>query len=110
VPHSQKTIEAARDSFAKQLLHLTDQDRILSVARLSTAYGIGAGLLLPLSVQAESLMFPAQPHSKALFKALEVYKPNVLVATPSVYAQLAHDAERLQIDKPLVGLRHVIAG
>ena len=83
---------------------------MLSVARLSTAYGLGVGLMLPLAVQAESLLFPAQPHSKALFKALDNYRPTVLFATPSVYAQLAYDAERLGVVKPLEGLRHVIAG
>jgi len=110
VPHCQRTIGAAYDSFARDLLGLTPADRMLSVARLSTAYGLGAGLLLPLAVQAESLLFPAQPHSKAVFKAIESYRPTVLVATPSVYAQLAHDAEEQKVDKPLVGLRHAIAG
>ena len=110
VPHSQKTIAAVVDSFGRDLLELTAGDRMLSVARLSTAYGLGSGLLVPLALQAESLLFPAQPHSKAVFKALETYKPTVLVATPSVYAQLAHDAEQQQIAKPLEGLRHVIAG
>src|SRR5690606_22709781 len=37
VPHCQRTIAAAHESFAKGLLELTDKDRILSVARLSTA-------------------------------------------------------------------------
>jgi benzoate-CoA ligase family protein len=110
VPHCQRTVNAANDSFGRDLLQLTAADRMLSVARLSTAYGLGSGLLLPLAMQAESLLFPAQPHSKALFKALESYKPTVLVATPSVYAQLAHDAEQLGVAKPLVGLRHAIAG
>jgi benzoate-CoA ligase family protein len=110
VPHCQRSISAVRDSYARELLQLTAADRMLSVARLSTAYGLGAGLLLPLAVHAESLLFPAQPHSKAVFKALDSYKPTVLFATPSVYAQLAHDAELLEITKPLVGLRHVVAG
>jgi benzoate-CoA ligase len=110
VPHCQRTIGAVRDSFAHELLQLTPADRMLSVARLSTAYGLGAGLLLPLAVQAESLLFPAQPHSKALFEAVERYQPTVLFATPSVYAQLAHDAEALHVGQPLVGLRHAIAG
>jgi benzoate-CoA ligase family protein len=110
VPHSQHTISAVHDSFARELLQLTADDRILSVARLSTAYGLGAGLLMPLAVQAESLLFPAQPHSKSLFKAVDTHKPTVLVATPSVYAQLAHDAEHDRVVKPLVGLRHAIAG
>jgi benzoate-CoA ligase len=110
VPHCQRTISAAHDSFARELLGLTAADRMLSVARLSTAYGLGSGLLLPLAVQAESLLFPAQPTSRALFKAVEHYRPTVLVATPSVYAQLAHDAEQHAVVKPLVGLRHAIAG
>ena len=110
VPHCQRTIAAAHESFAKQLLEQTEADRILSVARLSTAYGLGAGLLLPLAVPTESLLFPAQPQSDPLFKALQTYKPTVLFATPSVYAQLAHDAEKKQVGKPLGKLRHAVAG
>ncbi|MDB4957841.1 MAG: AMP-dependent synthetase and ligase [Myxococcales bacterium] len=110
VPHTQQTIAAARQSFAQALLQLTDQDRILCVARLSTAYGLGSGLFLPLAVQAESLLFPAQPHSGPMFAQLRTYKPTVLFATPSVYAQLAHDAEKEGIHKPLAQLRHAVAG
>jgi len=110
VPHSKRTIAAANNSFAKDLLKLTAEDRILSVARLSTAYGLGAGLLLPLLIQAESLLFPAQPHSQLLFDALETYKPTVLFATPSVYAQLAHDAEKTGVTRPLANLRSAVAG
>jgi len=110
VPHTQRTIEAARESFAKDLLQLTSADRVFSVARLSTAYGLGAGLMLPISVQAESLLFPAQAKSEPLFEALRTYQPTVLFATPSIYAQLAHDAERIQVAKPLAKLRCAIAG
>ncbi len=110
VPHSKRTISAANNSFARDLLQLTTSDKILSVARLSTAYGLGAGLLLPLAMQAECLLFPAQPRSDALFKSVESYRPTVLFATPSVYAQLAHDAELAKIDKPLARLRHCVAG
>jgi benzoate-CoA ligase family protein len=110
VPHSKRTIQAVCGSFARDLLQLGPRDRILSVVRLSTGYGLGAGLLLPLAVQAESLLFPAQPHSALLFAALDSYEPSVLFATPSVYSQLAHDAERLAVERPLSRLRHAVAG
>jgi benzoate-CoA ligase len=110
VPHSQRSIHAAHASFARELLQLTAGDRVLSVARLSTAYGLGAGLLMPLAEQAESLLFPAQPHSAALFDAVVGYQPTILLATPSLYAQLAHDAEADKRDRPLAGLRHAVAG
>jgi benzoate-CoA ligase family protein len=110
VPHCKRTIAAAHDSFARGLLQLTAEDRVLSVGRLSTAYGLGGGLLLPLAVRAESMMFPSQPRSRLVFEALASYQPTVLFATPSVYAQLAHDAEKLGITKPLEKLRHAVAG
>jgi benzoate-CoA ligase family protein len=110
VPHNQRTIKAAHDSFARELLQLSEQDRILCVARLSTAYGLGSGLFLPLATQAESLLFPEQPQSQPLFDALSSFKPTVLFATPSVYAQMAHDAEAKGLQKPLASLRHVVAG
>lgn len=110
VPHTKRTIVAANDTFARDFLQMSSQDRILSVARLSTAYGLGAGMLLPLLLQAEALLFPEQPQSKLLFDALTSYKPNVLFATPSVYAQLAHDAEEQTLERPLANLRHAVAG
>jgi benzoate-CoA ligase family protein len=110
VPHTQRTIEAARDSFFRELLRLTSDDRILSIARLSTAYGLGTGLFLPLAVQAEALLFPEQPHSDPVFSALRSFAPTALFATPSVYAQLAHDAEAQKLAKPLAALRYAVAG
>ncbi len=110
VPHCQRTLAAAHESFARDLLGLSEVDRILSVARLSTAYGLSAGLLMPLAVPTESLLFPGQPHSDKLFAALETYQPTVLFATPSVYAQLAYDAEQKQVSRPLAALRHAVAG
>lgn len=110
VPHSARTIRAATDSFARGLLQLGASDRVLNVARLSTANGLGAGLLFPLGVQAETLLFPGQPQSEPLFQVLETYQPTVLFATPSLYAQLAHDAEKSGRANALRSLRHAIAG
>ncbi len=110
VPHSQRSLEAASTSFGRGLLGLTSADRILSIARLSTAYGLGAGLLLPLAVQAESLLFPAQPKSEGILEAMRTFQPTVLFATPSLYSQLAHDAEISNLPRPLAGLREAVAG
>jgi benzoate-CoA ligase len=110
VPHSLRTIRATYESFARELLQLTEDDRILCIARLSTAYGLGSGLLLPLAAKAESLLFPEQPQSEKVFKVVEQFRPTVLVATPSLYAQLAHDAEKQGRAKPLGELRVAVAG
>lgn len=109
VAHSRRTIEAACEAFAGELLGLSSVDRVLSVVRLSTALGLAMGLVIPLAHHAESQVFPAQPQSGPLFDAVGTYGPTVLFATPSVYAQLVHDADGEGIAAPLASLRRAIA-
>lgn len=108
IGHSAQTIAAAHDSAGLRFLEMGPADRVLSVARLSTAYGLGVGLLFPLAAGAQVLMFPAQPKSESLYAAIAAFGPTLLFATPSIYGQLVQDAGSRQ--RPLAGLRAAVAG
>jgi benzoate-CoA ligase len=110
VPHTHATPIAAYDSFAAKFLAIAEGDRILSVTRLATAYGLGTGLLFPLLAGAESALVPEQPKSDVLFAAIERHQPTLLCATPSVYGQLARDVDQAGRAKPLAGLRVAVSG
>jgi len=110
VPHSHATPLRAFESLCRGPLPMGEEDRVLSVVRLWTAYGLGAGLLFPLAAGAEILLMPEQPHSRAVFAALESFRPTVLFATPSVYGQLARDAEARGLERPLAELRFCVSG
>ena len=110
VPHTHRTLLAAYESYAEGLLGMTAADRVLSVARLATAYGLGSGLIFPLAAGAESILLPEQPRSDPLFAAITRHHPTILVATPSVFGQLTRDAEEDRLDRPLAGLRTAVAG
>jgi benzoate-CoA ligase len=110
VAHSHRTIWAAYECYAKNFLQLTEDDRVLSVIRLSTAYGLGSGLLFPLAMGAETIMLPEQPRSEVLVAAVEKSRPTILFATPSIYGQLARDCIDGAIMQPLKGLRLATAG
>jgi benzoate-CoA ligase family protein len=111
VPHSHMTplraYQALRDGGA---IVMTEGDRVLSVVRLWTAYGLGTGLIFPLAAGAEALLLPAQPSSPAVFAALQAFHPTILLATPSVYGQLARDADAAAMKKPLESLRYCVSG
>jgi len=100
----------AFESFAKEFLGLTHEDRVFSTVRLSTVYGLGTGLLFPLLAGAETLLMPEQPHSSSIFESIKEFKPTIFSATPAVYGQLARDASRSGNTKILSGLRWCIAG
>lgn len=110
VPHTHATPLRAFESLCRGPLPLDEQDRVLSVARMWTAYGIGAGLLFPLAAGAETLLLPEQPHSRVLFAAVQSFSPTVLFATPSLLGQLSRDALKAGLDRPLAALRFCVSG
>lgn len=109
VRHSHASVVAAHGSFAA-FLGLGAGDKIFTVTRLSTAFGLGAGLVFPLLSGTESLLLPAQPSSKALIAAIEGFGPDFFLSTPSVYGQLARDVAAMKVASPLTRVRGAIAG
>ncbi len=110
VPHGHRTPVVAAESFASGFLQMTCDDRVLSVGRISTAYGLGGGLLFPLSVGAHSRMLPEQPHSSTVFATVESFDPTVVFATPSLYRGLARDAQKDGLETPFERVRACVSG
>jgi benzoate-CoA ligase len=112
VLHTHHSSMLAFESFAKGFLSMTEEDRVFSTVRLSTAYGLGTGLIFPLLAGAQCLLVPEQAHSALVFDAIREFKPSVFAATPSLYGQMARDAvSHPQGDKkPLADVRWCIAG
>lgn len=110
VHHDHASVLAAHASFAETYLGLVAGQRVFAVARLSTAFGLGAGLLFPLLAGARSLLLPAQPHSRELLAAIAAFAPDYFLATPSIYGQLARDVAAASGAAPLASVKRAIAG
>jgi benzoate-CoA ligase len=110
VAHSHATPWAAWESFGDRLLGLGPSDRVFSIGRFATALGLGTSLLFPIAAGAESILLPVQARSDDVFAAIERFAPTVFCATPSVYGQLARDAEVAGRARPLAGLRTAASG
>lgn len=108
VPHTERTLCAAYDSYAKGYLQLTAHDKVLSITRLSTAFGLGSGLLFPLRAGAEAVLLPEQPHSDVVFSTVAREQPTLVFATPTLLSQLVNDGAGHE--GALRGPRRVVAG
>src|SRR5690606_28844584 len=53
IPHRHGTPVAAFEAYCRGVLGLSADDRVFTVVRMSTAYGLGFGLLFPLLAGAE---------------------------------------------------------
>jgi benzoate-CoA ligase family protein len=96
VPHRHGSALKAFESYAKPVLQMSRGDCVFSAARLSTAYGLGLGLLFPLLARAAVCLLPARPRPRAVFDVLAACKPTVFGATPSLYGQMLHDYNLLE--------------
>ena len=112
VAHDHATPGHAFDAYARAVLQLGAGDRVLSTAKLSTAYGLGLGLLAPLQAGAATFVLPGRARPRTLFDVLAAFAPTVFAATPSLYAQLAHDFAELQPPRPrlMASVRHAVSG
>jgi benzoate-CoA ligase family protein len=92
VPHPQRTPLIAFKAFAQEVLELGPNDRVMTLVKLASAYGLGGGLIFPLAAGAESILLPAQPRSTDVFALMNRAHPTVIFATPTMYGQFADDA------------------
>jgi benzoate-CoA ligase family protein len=112
VPHRHAAPLHAFESYAKPVLQLSRTDCVFSTARMSTAFGLGLGLLFPLLARAACCLLPARPRPRTVFDVLAACRPTLFGATPSLYGQMLHDYKQLQAPRPeyFSSVRHAISG
>ncbi len=86
VVHVHGSVRATVESYAKQVLEITENDRFLSVAKLFFAYGLGNSLTFPLAVGATAILNPKRPTPGSFVDLIEVEKPTLFFSSPGFCA------------------------
>lgn len=110
IPHSHDTPLQAYESFARGVIGLNENDRVFSLGRLYTTYGLGCSLFFPLAAGCQTYLLTEQPHSETVFEVVDSFDPTVFFATPSIFGQLARDTEQQGREPPLARCRMCISG
>jgi benzoate-CoA ligase family protein len=84
------------ETYAKQVLGLRPDDKVYSAAKLFFAYGLGNAGYFPLSVGAQSVLFPGRPTPESVFELLTRHRPTIFFGVPTLYAAMlaVKDADR----------------
>jgi len=75
-------------TYAAQILELTDQDALLSVPRMFMAYGLGNSLFFPLYSGAHSILTPDIPDPSEILEIVRQHRPTLLFHTPPGYQEI----------------------
>jgi acyl-coenzyme A synthetase/AMP-(fatty) acid ligase len=82
IVHRHQDILYGYFGFAHAVLGLSDADRVVSVAKMSTGYGIGCSLLMPFLRGASAALVAEPPSVVAMTDAIEGHRCTLLFAQP----------------------------
>ena len=88
VIHRHQSLQATFDTYATQVLHITGDDRCLSVAKLFFAYGLGNSLTFPFGAGATTLLEPRRPTPQIVLEHVRHERPTLFFASPGFVAAL----------------------
>ena len=74
------------ETYGKQVLGIQPTDRVFSAAKLFFAYGLGNTCFFPMSVGAQSVLYPHRPTPESVFEIIARYRPTLFFGVPTLYA------------------------
>ncbi len=86
--HLQHDMVVASDTYALQVLGVTEADRTVSAAKLFFAYGLGNNLYFPLRVGGQGVLYPHRPTPDAMFELIQRHRPTLFFGIPTLYAAM----------------------
>ncbi len=97
--HLQHDMIWSADTYAREVLGLTERDRCFTVSPLFHAYGLGNGVFFPFRVGASTVYKPERATPELVYGLVTTERPTVLFTAPTFYAALlAYPEENFRYD------------
>ena len=92
--HTQSDIFYTNETYCREVLRLTPNDRLFSSSRLPFAYGLGNSFSFPLRNRATSILCTDKPSPDVIARILDQCRPTIFFAVPVVYNLLLEHHRR----------------
>ena len=86
--HLQHDMVICLDTYARQVLGMTEADRTVSAAKLFFAYGLGNNMYFPMGVGGQGVLYPHRPLPEAMFDLIHRTRPTIFFGIPTLYAAM----------------------
>lgn len=92
IVHLHHDMAYTHDSYAQEILKLSEDDICFSPPKIFFAYGFGNSITFPFAVGASTVLNAGRPEPNGVFACIERYRPTVLFGLPTLYnALLNHE-------------------
>jgi len=83
--HLHKDILVVLETYVKNILKITEKDRLFSASKLFFAYGLGNGSYFAFGNGASTILMPDKVEPRKVFETIHKYKPTIFFAVPTLY-------------------------
>jgi benzoate-CoA ligase family protein len=87
-PHKHSSMLFTADSYAKNILKISEDDVCFSVSRLFFAYGLGNSLTFPIRFGASAILLSEPPSPERVIETLLNHRPTMFFGVPTMYNSL----------------------
>ena len=94
--HLQHDMAFSADSYAREVLKITEDDVVFSASKMFFAYGLGNSMYFPFRVGASSILLPGRPFAHVVFEIIRTYRPTIFFGVPTLYNNMLshYDSDR----------------
>ena len=92
VPHVHASPRYVADTYGANILGIREDDICFAAAKLFFAYGLGAGMAVPMSAGATTVLLPGRPTPRSVLATMRRFVPTLFFGVPTLYAALLADA------------------
>lgn len=85
--HCHRTLLACRH-YARDVLGVTERDRVFATSKLFFAYALGNALLIPLYCRASAYLHPGWPDPDTVRRVMSEHQPTLFFSVPTFYSRL----------------------
>ncbi len=93
VRHVHSSLMYIATHYGKGILDIQSHDVCFAAAKLFFAYGLGAGMAVPMSVGATTILLPERPAPQSVLAMLHLHNPTLFFGVPTLYAAMLADPD-----------------
>ena len=90
VVHLHHDIPYTVDTYAREILGISERDVTFSSTKLYHAYGLGNNLTFPYSVGATTVLRPGKPDPRGLLETAALHRPTLFFSVPTLYGAMVN--------------------
>jgi benzoate-CoA ligase len=90
VVHLHHDIPCTCETFAKEILQISEDDVTFSSTKLYHAYGLGNNLTFPYWVGATTVLRPGKPDPRGLLETATAHQPTLFFSVPTLYGAMVN--------------------